>query len=410
MAALGIDFGTSNTAAAVADQGRPRVIALEPGQSTMPTIVFLDFDRREVLYGSDAAEALIEGREGRFMRSLKSILGTPLARETRHVLNERMTLIDIIARFLAEVKARAEATTGTTFDTAVSGRPVHFHSHAPARDRQALEDLTEAYARAGFRAVRFLPEPEAAALAGGGAGRGLIVDIGGGTSDFTVFDAAQGEVTIRASHGVRLGGTDFDKALSLAHVMPLLGMGAELRKDMGPGTVTAPVSIFTELASWEKIPFLYSADLLRDVRRMERQALTPRLFTRLGGVLEMHLGHDVAYAVEAGKIAANGNQAGTIDLNVVEKGLMPLLAPADLARDLAGFAHEIRQTAAETLAMAECGPEAIDRVVFVGGSSLMAVVRAAIGALLPDAEQETSEVFTAVVDGLALAAGGAGRD
>lgn len=403
MATLAIDFGTSNTAAAVLDGGRTGLIALEPGQSVMPTAVFLDFAGRRILYGSEAAAAMIEGREGRFMRSLKSILGTPLARETRSFLNERMTLIDVIARFLTEVKARAEAQAGTRFDVAVSGRPVHFHSLSAERDARAQEDLRTAYRRAGFGDVRFVPEPEAAALAGGGTGRGLIVDIGGGTSDFTVFDAAAGQVSILASHGIRLGGTDFDKALSLGHVMPLLGMGAELRKEMGAGTVPAPAAMFVDLASWEKIPFVYDAALLRDVRRMERRALNPRLFARLGDVLEMHLGHDVAYAVEAAKIAANGARVAKIDLNVVEQRLMPELSPADLELDLMAFAGEIRNAAAETLALAQCGPDSIDRVVFVGGSSLMTGIRTVVGTLLPQAAQKTSEVFTAVVDGLALA-------
>ncbi len=405
MAALGIDFGTSNTAAALLDGGRARLIPLEPGHDTIPTAVFLDFADRRMQFGNRAARSMTEGREGRFMRSLKSILGTPLARERRSFLNERLTLIDIIARFLAEVKARAEAATGLAFDSAVSGRPVHFHSHAPDRDAQALADLTQAYERAGFAQVRFLAEPEAAALAAGGTGRGLIVDIGGGTSDFTVFDAGAGGVDIIASHGVRIGGTDFDKAISLAHAMPLLGYGAELRREFGGGTHAAPNAVFVDLASWEKIAFVYGADLLRDVRRMERLAVQPALFSRLVHVLDMHLGHDIAYAVEAGKIAANGGQAGRIDLGRVEAGLSLALTPDDLSAAVAGFARDIGATAAETLAMARVEPASIDRVVFVGGSSLLSAVRSEMAGLLPRAVQETGEVLTAVADGLALATG-----
>ncbi len=405
MAALGIDFGTSNTSAALLDGGRARLIPLEAGHDTIPTAVFLDFSDRRMLFGNRAAQSMTEGREGRFMRSLKSILGTPLARERRSFLNERLTLIDIIARFLAEVKARAEAATGLVFDSVVSGRPVHFHSHAPERDVQALADLTQAYERAGFAQVRFLAEPEAAALAAGGTGRGLIVDIGGGTSDFTVFDAGAGGVDIIASHGVRIGGTDFDKAISLAHAMPLLGHGADLRREFGGGTHAAPNAVFVDLASWEKIAFVYGSDLLRDVRRMERLAVQPALFARLVHVLDMHLGHDIAYAVEAGKIAANGGQSGQIDLGPVEAGLSLTLTPDDLSAAVAGFARDIRATAAETLAMARVDPASIDRVVFVGGSSLLSAVRSEMADLLPKAVQETGEVLTAVADGLALATG-----
>jgi hypothetical chaperone protein len=407
MATLGVDFGTSNTAAAVFDDGRVRVIPLEEGAATIPTAVFLDFADRTTLFGSDAAAAMIGGRDGRFLRGLKSILGTPLARERRQFLNERLTLVEIIGRFLAHVKARAEAGTGQRFDAVLSGRPVHFHSADAGRDAQALVDLAEAYRLAGFAAVEFLAEPEAAALAAGPGDRlALIVDIGGGTSDFTLFESGTGGVRVLASHGVRLGGTDFDRVLSIAHVMPLLGLGASLRREFGPGLQTAPVGMFHDLAAWEKIAFLYAPDLVRDVARMRRLAERPRLFARLSQVLEMHLGHDLAYAVEAAKIHANKGSLASIDLRVVEAGLAPALSPGDLAVDLAGFAGQIASAAAQTLEMARVAPAEVGRVIFVGGSSLMATVRGALAGLLPKAQAETAEVFTAVVDGLALAASG----
>lgn len=401
---LGVDFGTSNTAAAVLDGGAPRMIALEPGADTIPTAVFLDFTARRTLFGRAAVAAMIDGREGRFMRALKSILGTPLAREKRQILNERLTLIEIIARFLTHVRTRAEAQEGRAFTRVLSGRPVHFHSRDAARDAQAERDLTDAYRLAGFQEIRFLPEPEAAARAAGGAGRGLIVDIGGGTSDFTVFDAA-GPLRILSSHGVRLGGTDFDRALSLARAMPLLGLGGMIGAELGAGAHPAPRSVFLDLASWEKIPFVYDAQLLRDVRRWQKLAQVPQLFARLGDVLEYHLGHDIAFAVEAGKIAANDGESARIDLNTVEKGLGAALSTAAMAQELAPFSDEIAAAARDTVARAGLTPGAIERVVFVGGSSLMRAVRDPMQALFPGARAEMSEVFTAVVDGLALASG-----
>lgn len=152
-------------------------------------------------------------------------------------------MIDVVARFLRAVKSRAEDATGLTLPHAVAGRPVRFHSRDEKRNAQALVDLEEAYGIAGFTQVEFLYEPEAAALAAGALSPGtlgLIVDIGGGTSDFSVF-AREGDTTkILASHGVRVGGTDFDKSVSLAHVMPLLGRGADIRNDIGDGTLYCP--------------------------------------------------------------------------------------------------------------------------------------------------------------------------
>ncbi len=404
MARLGIDFGTSNTGAGILQGGRPLALPLEPGAQTLPTAVFVDFTDKRFVYGAAAARAMMEGQDGRFMRGLKSILGTPLAREKRRFLNERLTLVEVIARFLEEIRHRSEKLTGETFDAAISGRPVKFHSEAEDKDVQAEIDLREAYTLAGFKSVDFLPEPEAAALAVAGEGRMLIVDIGGGTSDFTLCERAGGETRVIASRGLRLGGTDFDRALSLAHVMPLLGHGAEIGAELGAKTHSAPRALFHDLASWEKIAFVYDAALLRDVKRWVRLAREPERFERLAEVLEMHLGHDIAYAVEAGKIAANDAQRGEIALDVVERGLRVDLWGLQMQSELAGAAERIGEMALATLKDAGCPPAQVDTVVFVGGSSLLAGVRQALAQRLPEARQETAEVFTAVVHGLAIAA------
>lgn len=402
--AIGLDFGTSNTAAAVLDGGRPRIIALEPGQDTLPTAIFMDFVSRGTLHGRDAVTALIDGRDGRFMRALKSVLGTPLARERRAFLNERLTLLEIIARFLAEVRARATADLGAEVRSVVAGRPVHFHSADAGRDAQAAVDLAECYAMAGFETVRFLAEPEAAALAVGATnGLNLIVDIGGGTSDFTLYRSNAGRMQVLASHGIRIGGMDFDKALSLKHVMPLLGMGGELRNLLGTGRNSVPPSLYLDLAAWEKIAFVYGADSLRAARQMLKLAVEPYRMERLVTVLEMHLGHDLAFMVEAAKIAVNGSGMGEIDLSVIEPGLRPPLAEGDLMTGLWPMVERVGEAASDAVAMAGVTEDAVDRVVFVGGSSLIGVLDRLMRVRFQNADFEYSEVFTAVVDGLALA-------
>ena len=403
MTYLAIDFGTSNTAAAVLDHGVPRIIPLEGGAETLPTAVFLDYDARRILVGRAAVEALIDGREGRFMRALKSVLGTALMRETRQMLNERMTLIDLVGRFPAEVKARAEAMTGQRFDSALSGRPVHFHDD-PRRDAQALDDLRECYAAAGFSHVEFLPEPEAAALSSGaGQGLGLVIDIGGGTSDFTVFHRTGDQTGVLGSHGVRLGGTDFDRVLSLRHVMPLLGKGTDLRAEFGPEVHEAPVRMFYDLASWAMIPFLYTAATRRDAREMAKRAVAPDRFARLVDVLDLELGHEIAFAVERGKIRASEGTGDQIALGMIAPGLSAACGAEDLGRDLAEQAARIQDVAAETLAQAGCTPEEVDHLVFVGGSSLLRMIVEAMEGLCPRATPHHARAFTAIVDGLALA-------
>ncbi|WP_411643081.1 Hsp70 family protein [Loktanella agnita] len=409
MATLGIDFGTSNTAAGVMRDGRPQLIAVEPGRTVLPTSVFFDYDRKVTTYGSDANAALIEGREGRFMRALKSVLGTPLMQEKRRIAHERLTLIEVVARFLRMIRERAEAETGQRFDRALSGRPVQFHSTDAARNAQAEVDLRAAYGLAGFDHVDFMYEPEAAALASGplapGA-LGLIVDIGGGTSDFSIF-ARDGDATrIIASHGVRVGGTDFDRAISIAEVMPLLGRGTEVRNVMGSGSHTAPNAIFNDLATWQKIPFVYTPENRRMATDFAKLGVDPARFARLKTVLEMELGHDIAFAVEAGKIDLNAPDVteAAIRLGVIAPQLQAPLTQAAMDAVLASHAAAIHKCAVETLSMADIPADRIGKIVFVGGSSLLQVVRDVMGGLFPHAAQESAEAFTAVADGLAIAA------
>ena len=161
---LAIDFGTSNSAAAVLDGGKVVRQEIEPGAGTLPTAVFLEPGVGAMRIGTAAAAALIAGDEGRYMRALKSVLGTTLLHEPRLIAGRRRTLAQVVTAFLAQLKARAEAAAGQRFDRVLSGRPVHFHSGAPDRDAQAQADLRACYLAAGFAEVAFCPEPEAAAL------------------------------------------------------------------------------------------------------------------------------------------------------------------------------------------------------------------------------------------------------
>lgn len=408
---LGIDFGTSNSAAGYMLGNTPKLVEFDAGQTTLPTAFFFDFSSRKTLLGQDANTALIDGVEGRYMRALKRVLGKPIMHEKRQILNKTVTFVDIIARFLAVIKERAEISSGHSFDTVLSGRPVHFHDEGAALDTKAEDDLRQCYLAAGFKEVRFLPEPEAAAISVRAplpdGTLGLVVDIGGGTSDFSLFETdADGGVNVIANHGIRIGGTDFDRALSIEHVMPLLGKGAQLRKHLGEGTLSAPKAIFNDLATWEKIPFVYTRETLRMVAEMQSLALEPAKFKRLATALEFQLGHDVAFAVERGKINANDAATNTakIELGVLEPGLSADLSAEALNICIAQDVTAIKACAVETLQMAGVPKHRVGRIVFVGGSSLTSAVTMALRQAFPEAEYVFSEVFTAVTNGLAIAA------
>src|SRR5260221_7950911 len=195
MSICGLDFGTSNTTLGTIDGQAPALVALEAGQTTIPSAIFYEVDGA-VLIGRKAIEAYVDGAPGRLLRSLKSVLGTALIDETTRLGRQRTGFRDVIAYYLGAVKRRAEQTTGRELRDVVHGRPVHFVDNAPDADRKAEQTLREIARQAGFHDVPFQFEPIAAALDYerqiSSEEVALIADIGGGTSDFSIVRLGPG--------------------------------------------------------------------------------------------------------------------------------------------------------------------------------------------------------------------------
>ena len=272
---LGIDFGTSNSAAAmVGADGRLHALKLDEGSTSMPTALFFSSEDGTVAYGRAAMQAYLEGHEGRLMRSIKSLLGSSLINE-QTLLNGRMvSLFEVVVLFFKELKRRCERELGHPVDAALLGRPVHFVDDDAQRDAQAQATLGEAAYAAGFTSVQFQLEPIAAAFDYEqritAEGTVLVVDIGGGTSDFTVARVGPDRAVladrgsdILATTGVHIGGTDFDQLLNLRHVMPLLGLG-----HTGPHGRSMPSSLFHALSTWHLVPQCYTRKSLHDAAQL----------------------------------------------------------------------------------------------------------------------------------------------
>jgi hypothetical chaperone protein len=187
--------------------------------------------------------------------------------------------------------------------------------------------------------------------------------------------------------------------------MPYLGKGTELRKVLGSGSTPTPNAIFQDLATWEKIAFLYTPQNRRLAAEMVRLAHQPEKLARLAKVLQDELGHELSFAVERGKIASNsGDARATILLEGIEPGLTIPLSPDTMAESLARYADALAEGASETLRVAGLDAAHVQKVVYVGGSSLMSLVSQTMRDVFPKAAHSFSEVFTAVADGLAIAA------
>src|SRR6202795_3433970 len=410
MSICGLDFGTSNTTLGTIERQAPALVALEAGQTTIPSAIFYEVDGA-VLIGRKAIEAYVDGAPGRLMRSLKSVLGTSLIDETTRVGRERTSFRDVIAYYLGAVKRRAEQAIDRELRDVVHGRPVHFVDNAPASDRKAEATLRQIAREIVFEDVTFQFEPIAAAFEYErqitSEEVALIADIGGGTSDFSIVrigpqrhDKANRSADILANDGVRIGGTDFDRQLSLGLVMPLFGFGSAMKR---PG-LDVPSSYFHDFATWSNINRMYEPRVIADIRQVRQEASQPDLIDRLVRVVDEQRGHTLAMEGEDAKIALSDQRRADIPLEWVAPGLRAAIGRPDLVSHTRQLADRIAARIKICLAQARLASDDIDAVFLTGGSVRLAHVRKAIIKAVPSARIVEGDTFGAVGKGLTLEA------
>lgn len=411
-ATLGIDFGTSNSAMAWRAPGQAaRLLPLEGDACGMPTALFFHTDEHSTHFGRDAMAQYLDGEPGRLMRSLKSLLGSALLQEKTAVHDQFVSYQDIIGLFLRRVADRARASLdGRLPERVVLGRPVHFVDDHPERDRQAQQALADAARAAGLGEVDFQMEPIAAALDYEQRltqeSVVLVVDIGGGTSDFTVVRLGPEQAgrsdrrdDILATSGVHIGGTDFDHRLNLAQLMPLLGY-----RHTGPSGREVPSRVFFDLSTWHLIQWLYSPKALAEARNLRTDYSDQRLHKRLMEVLELREGHRLAAVVEQAKIEASTRHAeAAIELGWLESGLSAAISPEVLHEQLQGPLQQVVACAQDCLRLAGVAPQALDAIYLTGGSSALRTLRDALREAFPGVPQVEGDLFGGVATGLAYA-------
>jgi hypothetical chaperone protein len=426
---VAIDFGTSNSAVALpgadgsgADHGGVRLVELEAGHPTMPTAVFYRADTpptqidAERLYGRAAVAAYVEGLDGRLMRSMKSILGSSLLDQGTDIgAGRSVRYRDVVTGYLRRLKLLAEAEAGHTLSRVVLGRPVYFVDGDPERDAQAQAALHTAARDVGFTEVQFQFEPIAAALDHESQVTReqlvLVADIGGGTSDFSlvrVGPSRRGRVDRRSdilgNHGVHLAGTDFDRHVELASIMPLLGYRARRppvnskNSDELPREV--PSGVYFDLATWHLINTVYAPGRIAELRSMKSWYADPRQHARLMTTVQERLGHALAAAAEQAKIDVALTGRADIDLGLLERGLRAGLQEAQAAAAVEADLERIVLAAAATARMAGIAPGAVDVLYFTGGSTGLTPLVERIAAGFPAAERVRGDRFASVAQGL----------
>ncbi|MEO9334664.1 MAG: Hsp70 family protein [Pseudomonas sp.] len=408
--ACGIDFGTSNSTVGWLRPGQGSLLTLEDGKITLPSVIFFNTEERRPVYGRLALHEYLEGYEGRLMRSLKSLLGSKLLKSETTVLGSALPFKDLLGFFIGELKKRAEAQAERAFEEVVLGRPVFFVDDDPVADQEAQNTLVAVAHKLGFKEVSFQYEPIAAAFDyESSLAREelvLIVDIGGGTSDFSLVrlaperhHLAERQGDILATGGVHIGGTDFDKQLSLAGVMPLFGYGSRMKSD-----AFMPTSYHLNLATWHTINALYAQKTQLALQNMRYDIVDATGIDRLFGLIEQRAGHWLAMQVEESKIALSEQDARPIDLSRVEPGLVAELTRPLFENAIEPLLERIRASLTQLLADAGIAAEQVDTLFFTGGSSGVPALRQSVAAMLPNARSVEGNTFGSIGSGLAIEA------
>ncbi|TCS33117.1 putative chaperone protein [Paucimonas lemoignei] len=406
--ACGVDFGTSNSTVGFSRPGQGALLPLEDGKATLPSAVFFNAEEDTIHFGRDALAAYLEGSEGRLMRSLKSLLGSSLIDGQTEVLGRALRYRDLLAQFIGALKQRAEQAAGRRFEQAVFGRPVFFVDEDPAADQLAERTLEEIARSVGFKDIAFQFEPLAAAFDYESTLTSeelvVVADIGGGTSDFSLVRLSperakhiDRRADVLANAGVHIGGTDFDKYLSLSSVMPLFGLGSRLKNN-----TDMPSSYYFNLATWHTINLAYTRHAENQLKDIYRDAAEREKLDRLLDLIEQRAGHWLAYKVEQGKIALSDADTAQLSLERLRQPLDITLERPRFDESITPLVEKIESAVLGLLKDTGVNRDEVDTVFFTGGSSGVPLLRQRISELLPAARRVEGDLFGSIGAGLAL--------
>lgn len=397
---IGFDYGTSNCAVGVMQNGVPSILSLnEHGKYVASTLyapsrevivswllkqlseeeqVLFQAQRKiqlqksnsvlrelkqdgissDLFFGEQALQAyLSDPEEGYYIKSPKSFLGASGLYPQQVQLFE-----DIVAAMMANIKNLAEQSLGRKITQTVIGRPINFQGlKGEESNQQAITVLTNAAKRVGFKDVEFQYEPVAAGFEFESTlskeTKVLVVDIGGGTTDCSMLLMGPNlrELDNRTHHllghcGERIGGNDFDIGLALSGIMPELGLKSFLKSGK-----PMPVNSFYQAVAINKIneqSEFYSSENQRFLKELIRDAQQPELINRLLKVQQEKLSYRLVNGAEQAKIGLTDNDEHTIELSDLDDSLASTVTKdtllAGITRELKGIAHLMHEAVAQS--------------------------------------------------------------
>lgn len=408
-----VDFGTSNSllAAANAEATHPP-IPLDDAASD-PTLLrstlFFDGVDRFSCGASAVADFVANGMQGRFIRSIKKYLpdkgfsGTQIGRRV-------MTIEDLIARLLREMRTRADRYFSAEVTRVVLGRPAKF-SADPADDKVAEDRLERAAKLAGFSEVSFCPEPIAAAhdfkLDLDRPTTVLVADFGGGTSDYTIVRMRRGGFSpsdVLALGGVSVAGDALDGSLMRGKVAPHFGAEVTYRVPMGANRLTMPRSIVEKLCSPADMTVLQHRDILAFLRDVQAWSLGPEDRQRMDNLLclvEDSLAFRVFDAIERSKCELSGAPVSEFCFDYPSISIREHISRADFDAASEKETGAILSALDRTVESAGLTNDAIDVVCCTGGTAKVPRIASAVEGRFGPQKLRRLRSFHSVVQGLA---------
>lgn len=419
---VGFDFGTTNSSiACLTADGEVKLARFAYGggsTASYRSLLYLELlvhaSRKTIKSwsGPTAIERYLQAHEpGRLVQSLKSFLSNRGLQSTE-VFGRRISLEDLVANILRDMRLEASASFGFPIVEAVVGRPVRFvGAENNEEDAYAASRLEEAMHRAGFERVTFEYEPVAAAYHYESTLDReeliLIGDFGGGTSDFSLLRVGP-EIRKRGreprdllgNEGLGLAGDAFDAKIVRHLVSPALGAGSYLHS-FGK-TLPVPNWVYFKLERWHHLSFLRSAETLNMLRTVRAQAAQRAKLDALLYLVENDLGYQLHRAVQRAKVTLS-HATHTVfrftdgDLELEEEVRREQFEDW-IGEELASIEHSVDSLLAKTGAAASD----VDMVFLTGGSSLVPAVRHIFERRFGIDRIRAGDEFTSVARGLAL--------
>lgn len=412
--ALGLDFGTTNSVSAIAQDGQSALFEfagdLATGAVFRSALCFWQDDTARGGLAREAgpwaiAEYLAFPEGSRFIQSFKSVAASPLF-EHANIFEKRFTFEQLGANFLERMIAHADGRLDDRPSRIVVGRPV---AYAGARPDEALARQRYDAMFAGFGTeIHYVYEPLGAAFSYASRltepATVLVADFGGGTSDFSIVRVAEPGAAQRCvplgSAGIGIAGDRFDYRIVDHLVLPMLGKGGHYRSF--DKELEIPRSFFNDFADWSRLALMRNRRTLAELTQLKRNAVDPDAIGRMISVIEQELGYALYDAVGTLKRQLSDAEAAYFRFESADLHIEADVTRAQFERWITPDLHKIEATIDLALSRAGVTPQAIDRVFLTGGSSLIPAIRAMFERRFGGERIARGGELTSIAHGLAL--------